>query len=265
MSALTGIGLGHFTFLDLPPVDLVRLARQAGFGFVGLRFRPVAPGLAHWLPDAAGLRDLAQVMQGEGIALYDIETVVIDDAFDPASLIPALDAAAQLGARRVNTCADTFPALAERFAQVCALAKERGLSVDLECMRWRGVNSPAACLALIEASGAANAGYLLDTLHHARCAGTAEAVKQIAPGLLRSAQVCDAPLAAPDNTDALLAEARGGRLLPGEGALPLADMLRALPSDTVISVELPNATDPRDPLTRARAIHAATTALLKAL
>jgi len=262
MNALNGIGLGHFTFLDQSPVDLVRLARQAGFGFVGLRFHPVATGQLNWLPDAAGLRELASVMEGEGIGLYDIETVVIDAGFDPEALIPALDAAAQLGAQRVNTCADVFPALAERFARVCALAGERGLSVDIECMKWRGVNRPGACLGLIKASGATNAGYLVDTLHHARCGGTTDDLRQIAPRLLRSVQICDAPLPAPETTDALLAEARGGRLLPGEGALPLAESLRALPDDAVISVELPNASDERDPLTRARAIHVATAALL---
>ncbi|WP_170317625.1 sugar phosphate isomerase/epimerase family protein [Paroceanicella profunda] len=259
------IGLGHFTFLDHSPVELVRLARASGFGFVGLRFHPVAPGLPHWLPDAAGLAELGSVMAGEGIGLYDIETVVIDEGFDPESLVPALDAAARLGARRVNTCADLFPALPERFARVCTLAAEHGLAMDVECMTWRGVNTPAACLALIADAGAANAGYLVDMLHHARCGGTPDDIARMPPGLVRSVQVCDAPATAPKGSEALLAEARGGRLLPGEGALPLRDTLRVLPPDTVISVELPNASDPRDPLSRARAIHTATAALLRDL
>lgn len=257
------LGLGHFTFLNLSPTELVRLARAAGFGFVGLRFHPVAPGQLHWLPDAPGLAELTRVMDGEGVSLYDIETVVIDAALDPDTLIPAMDAAAALGASRINTCADHFPELVPRFVQICALADERGLGVDIECMAWRGIASPAACLDLIDRSGAANAGYLVDALHHIRCGGAPDDIAAMPRGSVRSAQLCDAPLAAPGDAAALIAEARGGRLLPGDGGLPLRDIIAALPTDAVLSVELPSATDMRPNLERARAIYAATAALFE--
>lgn len=256
------LGLGHFTFLALPPADLVRLARAAGFDFVGLRFHPVAPGQLHWLPDAADLTELRRVLEGEGIGLYDIETVVIDAAFDPAALIPALDAAAALGARRINTCADRFDGLPARFARLCDLAAERGLGVDIECMAWRGIDTPRACLDLIADSGAGNAGYLVDALHHVRCGGTVAQIAATDPGRIASAQLCDAPATAPVGHEARIAEARGQRLIPGEGALPLADLLGALPRHTVLSVELPSGLDDRPPPDRARAICRATRALL---
>lgn len=257
------LGLGHFTFLALPPVDLVRLARAAGFDVVGLRFHPVAPGQLHWLPDAAGLAELRRVMAGEGIGLYDIETVVIDAAFQPETLIPALDAAAALGARRINTCADRFDGLPARFARLCDLAAERGMGVDVECMAWRGIDSPQACLDLISASGAADAGYLVDALHHFRCGGTVADIAAMDPGRVVSAQLCDAPAVAPLGHEARIAEARGQRLIPGEGALPLQGLLRALPRHTVLSVELPSTLDDRPPLDRAKAIVRATTALME--
>lgn len=255
------LGLGHFTFLELSPVELVRLARRSGFGFVGLRFHPVASGAMNWLPDGQGLRELSRVMQGEGIALHDIETVVIDEILEPESLIPALEAASALGGRRVNVCADAFPALAETFARIGELAASRGLGLDLECMAWRGINTPRACVDLIAASGAAGAGYLVDALHHTRCGGVPADIAAMPRGTVVSAQLCDAPATAPSGNDGLLAEARGGRLLPGEGGLDLAGIVRALPDGTVISVELPSASDKRPPLERARAIFSATSAL----
>ncbi|HMQ95008.1 MAG TPA: TIM barrel protein [Amaricoccus sp.] len=257
------IGLGHFTFLELAPADLVRLARQAGFGFVGLRFHPVAPGQLHYLPDARGLAELGRVMAGEGIALYDIETVVIDRHLDPSTLIPALEAATKLGAKRVNTCADLFEGLPDRFAQICDLAGDHGLGVDIECMAWRGIDSPQACLDLIARSGASNAAYLVDALHHTRCGGTPESITAMSSSSICSAQLCDAPAAVPTGTDVLIAEARGGRLLPGEGSLPLREIVAALPAETVVSVELPSVSDRRPPSDRARAIYTATTALLE--
>lgn len=256
-----GLGLGHFTFLDLPPAELVRLARRSGFSFVGMRFHPVGPGALHWLPDAAGLRELARVMEGEGIGLYDIETVVINEVLEPATLIPAMDAASALGGRRVNVCADVFPGLAETFARISEFAAARGLGLDLECMAWRGINTPRACLDLIASSGASNTAYLVDALHHSRCGGTPSDIAAMPAGRVASAQLCDAPAMAPSGDGALLAEARGGRLLPGEGGLDLAGIVRALPAETVISVELPSVSDTRPPFERASAIFSATSAL----
>lgn len=255
------LGLGHFTFLDLPPAELVGLARRSGFDFVGLRFHPVGPGALHWLPDMAGVRELERVMDGEGIGLHDIETVVINEALEPETLIPAMDAASALGGRRVNVCADVFPGLAESFARISELAAARGLGLDLECMAWRGINTPRACLDLIASSGASGAAYLVDALHHSRCGGTPSDIAAMPAGRVVSAQLCDAPAIAPSGDGALLAEARGGRLLPGEGGLDVAGIVQALPAETVVSVELPSVSDARPPLERARAIFSATSAL----
>ena len=43
----------------------------------------------------------------------------------------------------------------------------------------------------------------------------------------------------PATEAAIIAEAREGRLPPGEGSLPLGDLLEALPADTSLSVEMP--------------------------
>ncbi|WP_316359849.1 sugar phosphate isomerase/epimerase family protein [Devosia sp.] len=256
------LGLGHFTFLELPPAELVRLARRSGFEFVGLRFHPVSPGALNWLPDAPGLRELARVMQGEGIGLHDIETVVIDQALSPETLVPAMDAASALGGRRVNVCADVFPGLAETFARIGELAAERGLGLDLECMAWRGINTPRACIDLIESTGVSGAAYLVDALHHSRCGGTPSDIARMPAGRVVSAQLCDAPAIAPSGAEALLAEARGGRLVPGEGGLDLAGIVGTLPAETVISVEVPSVKNKANAFQRAREIFEATHVLL---
>jgi sugar phosphate isomerase/epimerase len=257
------LGLGHFTFLHQPPVQLVRMARDAGFGFVGLRFHPVAPGQLHWLPVGKDMDELRRVMEGEGVGLYDVETVVIDPTLDAAGLAPVMDAAAALGGKRINTCADCFDGLDDAFARICDLAQARGVGVDLECMAWRGINTPQACLDLIRRSGAQNAGYLVDALHHTRCGGSAEDLAAMDPGRIVSAQLCDAPRVAPEAREALIAEARGARLVPGEGGLPLRALLAALPAATVLSVEVPSTTDPRPEADRAKAIFRATACLFE--
>ncbi|MEO1472207.1 MAG: TIM barrel protein, partial [Pseudomonadota bacterium] len=190
------LGLGHFTFLDHDAVALVRLARAAGYDFVGLRFWPVAPGEVHYRPGTpAALAALRDAMAGEGVSLHDVETVVIDEGFDPAGLAPVIEAAAALGARRLNVSADDWDrgALVARLAAIAAMAGEAGLSVDLEPMAWRGIDTPEKCLAVIEATGAATIGYLTDALHHTRCGGTAATLAAMPPARLASVQLCDAP------------------------------------------------------------------------
>ena len=262
----SGLGLGHFTFLDLPPVALIRLARQTGFSFVGLRLVPFAPGQLHYSPRTeAELRALQAALADEGVGVYDIETIVIDEAFDPDALKPVIDAAAALGAKRLNVCAEDWDrgALITLFGRLCDLAGAAGIGVDIECMAWRGIDTPAKCLEVIDASGAPNAAFLVDALHLHRCGGNARAVSAMPHSRVRSAQLCDAAAAAPAGGEAMIREARGGRKIPGEGGLDLRSLVAALPAGTVISVEIPMADDPRSPEARAAAIHSATTRMLE--
>ncbi|HEX5776856.1 MAG TPA: hypothetical protein VFX95_09280, partial [Caulobacteraceae bacterium] len=73
--------------------------------------------------------------------------------------------------------------------------------------------------------------------------------------LLRYAQICDAgpDMPAPRDTPALIREARTGRLLPGEGVLPLKDLVAALPANVPLAIEAPcRATTDLPALERAR-------------
>jgi hypothetical protein len=51
--------------------------------------------------------------------------------------------------------------------------------------------------------------------------------------------ICDAVAAIPSESADLIREARTGRLLPGEGALPLRDLVAALPPTIPLSIEAP--------------------------
>jgi sugar phosphate isomerase/epimerase len=58
-------------------------------------------------------------------------------------------------------------------------------------------------------------------------------------GMVRAVQLCDASQHAPVGDDATILEARTGRLPPGEGVLPLIDLLHALPAGAALGVEMP--------------------------
>jgi sugar phosphate isomerase/epimerase len=84
---------------------------------------------------------------------------------------------------------------------------------------------------------------LVDPLHLRRSGGSpADVAALVALNADRYpyAQFCDGLLATPDGRGpALYAEAVEDRLAPGEGELPLAELLAALPAGAALSVEAP--------------------------
>ena len=92
-------------------------------------------------------------------------------------------------------------------------------------------------------------------------------VATVEPSLLRYAQICDASADRPGPADTarLVAEARTGRLLPGEGVLPLRELVRALPDALPLAIEAPvRATAHLPALERAQRAYRALTDLLEA-
>src|SRR5258707_677932 len=82
---------------------------------------------------------------------------------------------------------------------------------------------------------------LREALHFSRSGGLPAHVASVDPSLFRYVQICDAgpDMPAPTDTPALIREARTGRLLPGEGVLPLAALVAALPETVPLAIEAP--------------------------
>lgn len=260
------IGLAHFTVLDVPPQDLVPLARRTGYAAIGIRLIQAAPGTpVYSIPaGSAAMAEMRRRLDGEGIVVHDIEIATIAPGFDPGALAPVLESAAGLGARRLSVCADEPDRgrLTARFAELCDLAAGFGVGVDLEWMAWRAVRRLADALEVVTAAGRPDAGVLVDALHLFRTGGSPADLRAVPPGLLRSVQLCDAGATAPVGTEAIIAEARSGRLPPGEGVLDLDALMTELPAGAVLSAEVPMGTA-LPPEERARRVYAATRALLE--
>lgn len=260
------LGLAYLTTPGAHPVAQIEAAAAAGFALVGLRLvAPVGLQLEHDLVADAGLRrEVARALRATGVRFYDADALTITATTDLAALRRPVEVAAELGAALVQVVVeDPDPArAADRFAALCDLAAPFGLDVALEFMRWRAVRTIDDAAALLAAAGRANATICLDCLHFVRSGGVPADIVRIGAGRIAYVQLCDAPLADPGDAG-LLAEARAGRLHPGEGGLPLAAILAALAPSTVLTVEIPRAADAgRTPRERARLAYAATRAYL---
>ena len=235
----------HFlTVPDLTPVEAIHVAADAGYPFVSLRLQtPNANDAAlPLLLDDALAREVAKASRstGVGIAEVDILRLPIDAKAD--GLVRFIDRAASIGAKHlVAVGLDTDEnKLTDIFAQACRLAAPYGMTVNLEPISWNAVSSLTQAHRIVHTAAQPNGGVLVDALHFHRMGESVDDLKTIAPEKLNIFHLCDAPLLGPVGVDALRVEARTARQMPGEGQLKLAPLLQALPSHTLMSVEVPN-------------------------
>ena len=237
------LAAAHLTALELEPPQWVRVAARAGFAAVGLRLYPAAAGGIAYLSSvgSAAHRELQHTLAGEGIAVHDVEFIPVVPELKPASLCALFEAASSLGARCVSVSGDDpdFARLAATLAEMAELAQPLGLRIDLEFMRWRHVGSLAQAREVITRASHPNLALLVDALHLSRSGGTPRDIAALAPEAIGSVQLCDASGALPDSDEDAIREARTSRLAPGDGVLPLDALLRALPAQVALSVEMP--------------------------
>lgn len=236
--------LAHVSVLELDPPALVRTAAQAGYDHVGMRLYPARPE-EKILPMSPGmplLRETLSAMRESGVAVLDVELVWLRAGMDVEAYRPLMETAAGLGARHlVVTSRDAASdALADVFAQVCALAAPYGLQVSLEFLTWTPLATLTDALRVVRTAGAANGRVMLDALHLSRSGASLSAGAEVPHELIGYVQLCDAPKHVPATPQALAEEAKFGRLLPGDGALDLSRYLRNMPARTAISLEVPN-------------------------
>jgi sugar phosphate isomerase/epimerase len=163
-------------------------------------------------------------------------------ATDVAALLPGLEASAALGCRFVLAAGmDADEArMVENYGKLCAAAATFGLTVGMEFISWNPMRTLQDALRVHAKVGAANAGVLIDFLHLARTGGTAADVAAVAPPKIAYVQICDALASLAPGAE-LADEARTHRFYPGEGQLPLAELLAALPDGTSMTLEAPSA------------------------
>lgn len=237
------IALHPSTVLAAGQVGAVQAAAAAGFPLVGVRLGPAFPGDPTPEADLPALR---RALAGSGVRVLDVEVFRLRAETVPAEAAGFLDAAATLEAAFVTVAGhDPDPGrLAANLNAVAELAAARGLRVALEFMAFSAVPTARAAGELVALAGHPGLGILVDPLHLYRGGGDA---RDLAGLPLLAAQLCDAPAAAPAD---LAAEARGARLMPGEGGLDLTTFLAALPEGLPISLEVTNRVV-EDPIARA--------------
>jgi sugar phosphate isomerase/epimerase len=239
--------LAHLTVLGWSPVEMAYNASLIGYDYISIRNinmgvegeRDFSIPAGSWRYNA-----LKEALEDTGIGIHDIELARIAEGVDVKSYESALESGASLGAKGVisSVWTDDKDFYTDQFASLCDLAAKFGLTVNLEFVTWASVWDLKGALDLICAVNRPNARLMVDTLHAWRSRVSAEDLAACPKELFDMSHICDGPMEIPDRTDkeALIYTGRDARLYLGEGAINVADMVRAMRQDTVLSIELPH-------------------------
>lgn len=231
MTRLLSLATGSLP--EFSPVEVVEAAAEAGWEACGIWFDATT-----WT--ARTTRETRAAFERHGLLPLDIEVVWIRPGGPDPAHERLLEAGAEIGARNVLVVSSDpdIESTKRRFAEICVIAGRCGLDACLEFLPITEVRTLDAALEVIRAVDHPRARLLVDALHLRRSGGSPEQLHGLPAGLFSYAQICDAPAELqPMDHETLLYEAIDGRLLPGEGALPLRRLLEVLPADLPLAPE----------------------------
>lgn len=236
--------LAYLTSAPLHPPAAVVLAGKLGYQAIGVRIAPAAPGgdFSPLARDTAMLRDTVRRIGDSGVFVFDVEIARLGAQSKLDDFAPLLEAAGELKARAILVAGDDpdEARLTDLFAQFCRAAAPYGVTADLEFMPWTAVKNAQAALRIVTNAGEPNGRVLVDALHAARSATKLDDIANLPKRLLGYAQMCDAPAGVPKTDEELIHTARCARLIPGTGGIDLGGLVRALPAEIPLSLEIPN-------------------------
>jgi sugar phosphate isomerase/epimerase len=189
-----------------------------------------------------------------GLRVHDIELARVYEGLHPTKYLPAMEVAAELGAKAVlsSIWGGEREFYIEKFGEICDLAKPFGLTVDLEYVPIAAVTNLAQAVDVLRAVDRPNAGLMIDTHHFHRARDNPADLDALPRDWFHFAQLCDAPAENPSDRAEMIRIMREARLYVGEGGIDVAGILAHVPP-CVYSIELPQqGAARRDGLRRAR-------------
>lgn len=244
------LGIEMLTLMGMNPVEHLRLAGELGCVGIssGLTCLPMPMiGVHDYAPypawdlrgDAALRRETRAAMADTGVHIALGEGFSARAGQEVSAFAADLDLMAELGAARINAIGLEPDAgrCRDQLAELAGMVWARDMEFSVEFVPGYAVSSLGTALEVVRHAGE-KAGVLLDAMHFFRSGGTLEQLAAVEPARLGYVQLCDAPRVSPfaDYTE----EVMFNRRIPGEGEMPLAELIALLPCDVPVSVEVPN-------------------------
>jgi sugar phosphate isomerase/epimerase len=236
--------LAHLTVLGCAPPEMTYIAARAGYDYVSLR--PIYMGLPgepnyELAENPQMLRQTKRALAATGVRVHDIELARVYEGLHPTKYLPAMEVAAELGAKAVlsSIWGGERDFYIEKFGEICDLAAPFGLTVDLEFVPIAAVRNLAQAADVLRAVDRSNAGLMIDMHHFHRSRDDPADLDALPREWFHFAHLCDAPAAIPTERAEMIRIMREARLYHGDGGIDIASIVAHIPH-CVYSIELPN-------------------------
>ncbi len=221
---MSELELWSYTFRRSTLPELATAAVAAGFAAITL-----TPELfVRSGGDAAGLRRQVEDTGARVTFVDGLVTALPGTPPDPSlpTLEDCIHIAHETGAGAINLVhvrgvATPVSALADAFGRACDRAAADDLRLAIEFLPGTGIPDLPTAAAIVRGADASNGSVLLDTWHFARGGGTLADLDRDTASLIGALQVSDR---SPEQDDEPYVPRRG-RKVPGDGALPLVEIV----------------------------------------
>ncbi|WP_327140079.1 sugar phosphate isomerase/epimerase family protein [Nocardia sp. NBC_01327] len=238
------LSIEALSVFGLPPLEFVDLAADLGCRRITVFLHDLASIPLGYPPfslrdDAALRKDLLAAMDYRGVSLSLGDGFLVLPGADMRSFRGDLDILAELGVPRINVVSldpDRLRSF-DQFATLAESASQRHIETVIEPVPGLTVGDLPTALAALNHVASPDFRLLIDTMHLVRSGSTAADLAALDPHHIAYAQISDTTLQ--PRTVHYAEEAMYERMVPGEGELPLHDILAALPPDIVIGLEIP--------------------------
>lgn len=235
--------LATLTVLEVSPPQMVEIAARAGYSHVGLRLEPATPEEQHFalVADAGLRRETLARLRDTGIKVLDVEILRLKPETRVTDFEAILAVGAEFGASELLVAGNDPDErrLTDNFAALCDLSRQYGLHAHLEFMPWTDARNLEQAVRIVESAARANGGVLVDAFHFDRSGSRLADLAQVDPARLRYVQLCDVAGPCPQDMAEILRQARSERRFPGDGDCDLLGLLRCLPANVPLSLEIP--------------------------
>ena len=223
--------LAPTTLMQTPPLQYIECAQKAGYDGIGLRLYP-SPGMPFFpvVGDRQLEREVRKALADSDLQVYDILTCYVQPDIDLEAMKKAHEYGASLGAKYALVIGDDpeWDRMVDNFGRLCDNAREFGLVCALEApVNRRALTSLQLNLKLIADSGRENAAISIDPVQFHRAGDHVGALKAVDARLLPYTQICDAQSLTPMEP----------YCMPGDGIVPLRELLDVLPQGLPLSLE----------------------------
>ena len=223
--------LAPTTLMRAQPLEYIDAAVQAGYEGIAMRLYP-SPGMfyAPIVGNPQLMRDVKSALANSPLKVYESLTCYLQPEMDLEAMQHSLEYAAEIGVQWFLVIGDDadWNRMVDNFGRLCDIGAGYGLTASIEApVNTRVVNSLPMALKLIEDSGRQNAVIDIDPVQFWRAGHSPDMLIGQDPRLFPYTQICDGVENRP----------MAPYCMPGEGNVPLYEILDNLPAGLPLSLE----------------------------